>query len=96
MRVAPGDVEEHQIGGRIVQKGRKPAAKPEIHRVDRLPSFVGDKAHDRAQHSRGTCAKHRNHGDDGKKDSDEKLGHFNDRSPIEVVACARRIGRDLE
>ena len=96
VRVAAGHVEEHEVGGGVVQKGGEHAGHPEIHGVDRV---AGSVVHQGNQ--RGKCAvfaglQHGQYGGDGDEDAEEEFAHFGNRAPVEFVSGTHLFGGDDE
>ena len=97
LRVAAGQVEEHEIGRRVVEERGQQAGRPEVHRVDRL---AGRRRHqctmprERAVLARRAAS--RSTGAMVMKIAGEQLRDFLDRRPVEVVAGARDLRRERE
>ena len=95
--VAAGELEEHQIGRRVVEEGRQKAGEPEIGHLVRRAVLRGDRR--RAASANGAVVaglQHRQHRDDADENAGEQLGHLGDRLPGEIVGLAVLFGREPE
>ncbi|ABA49884.1 hypothetical protein BURPS1710b_2927 [Burkholderia pseudomallei 1710b] len=96
LRIAAREIEEHEIGRRVVEERREHARRPEVHRVDRLAVGARDEMDDRREHAVAARAQNHDHGRDRHEDAREQLRDLLDRRPVERVALARRARRDRE
>ena len=92
--VAAGGVEEHQVGGRVVQEAGQGAGQPEEHVVHGL-AVMEDHVDDTGQGAVGTGTQDGQGGDHAQEDAQEELGHFFDGGPGEAVEFTALAGGEL-
>ena len=96
LRVAAGHIEEHQIGRRVVEEGRKQAAHPEIHGIDGVARFIVHQRNHAVERARLACLQDGQNRRDGDEDTEEQFAHFDNRFEIKFVTRAYLFGRDGE
>ena len=86
------EVEEGQIGRRIVKEGRQRAGEPEEHHVVEFAVFVRHERDERSECTFVTGTQHFEHRHDAQEDAEKELGNFLDRFPGELVGFAGTLG----
>ena len=94
--IAAGGVEEHQIGGRVVEEGTEQAGGPEVHDGNGLAVGSRDGVHDGGKRTIGTGLEHGDDRRDGEKDAGKELGHFLHRPPAKLVVGMNGRRRDAQ
>ena len=85
LRVAAGELEEHDIGRRIVEEGGQPAGRPEIGRRPGLPVRPLDQVDQPAEGPRLPLVQHRHDRGHADEDGGEQLRHLLEGRPGEQV-----------
>ncbi|MCY1289574.1 hypothetical protein D9M70_386710 [compost metagenome] len=96
LRIAGGQVEEHQVGRRVVEEARQRTRQPEIPGIDRRAVRPGDQAHQAGQLAVAAGAQDGDGRGDGDEDAGEQLADLEHRRPVELVAGAHRLRGDRQ